>query len=61
MIEKDRVYDFVAGLNPEFDQLRVQVIGRSHFSSLEEAHSYIQQEETRRSAMLYTARLRNQV
>ncbi|KAJ8772365.1 hypothetical protein K2173_027542 [Erythroxylum novogranatense] len=60
MIEKERVYDFLAGLNSEFDQLRVQVIGRSPFPSLEEAHSYIQQEETRRSAMLYFAPLRNQ-
>ena len=27
-IEKNRVYDFLASLNPEFDQVRVQIIGK---------------------------------
>ncbi|GAV76444.1 UBN2_3 domain-containing protein [Cephalotus follicularis] len=25
-IENDRVYDFLAGLNPEFDQVRIQIL-----------------------------------
>ncbi|RVW99751.1 hypothetical protein CK203_029304 [Vitis vinifera] len=27
-IEQDRVYDFLVGLNPEFDQVRIQILGR---------------------------------
>nr|CAN67274.1 hypothetical protein VITISV_042513 [Vitis vinifera] len=26
-IEQDRVYDFLVGLNPEFDQVRIQILG----------------------------------
>ena len=33
-IEKDRVYDFLAGLNPEFDQVRVQILGKEETISL---------------------------
>lgn len=34
-IEKDRVYDFLTGLNLEFDQVRVQILGREEMPSLE--------------------------
>ena len=27
-IEKDRLYDFLAGLNPDFDHVRVQILGK---------------------------------
>ena len=27
-IEKDRVYDFLVGLNAEFDQVRIQILGK---------------------------------
>ena len=54
LIEKERVYDFLAGLNNEYDQIRIQVLGKVPFPTLEEAFSYVQQEESRRSAMLYT-------
>src|SRR5262249_44784276 len=53
LLAKERVYDFLAGLNNEFDQIRVHVLGKTPFPSLEEAYSYVQQEESRRSAMLY--------
>ena len=26
-IEQDRVYDFLVGLNPKFDQVRIQILG----------------------------------
>jgi len=45
-IEKDRVYDFLARLNAEFDQVRVQM------SSLNEIISLIRAEENRRRVML---------
>lgn len=51
-IEKDRVYDFLAGLNPEFDHVRIQILGKEFTPSLEEVISLIQAEESRRSVML---------
>ena len=47
-IEKDQVYDFLVGLNPEFDQVRVQILGREETPSLEETISLIRAEESRR-------------
>ena len=51
-IKKDRVYDFLAGLNPEFDQVRIQILGKEDTPSLEETISLIRAEESRRSIML---------
>ncbi|XP_058186868.1 uncharacterized protein LOC131303840 [Rhododendron vialii] len=51
-MEKERVYDFLAGLDMELDPIRVQVLGRILFPSLGEAYSIVQQEESRRGAML---------
>ncbi|XP_048227600.1 uncharacterized protein LOC125369430 [Ricinus communis] len=51
-IEKDRVYDFLAGLNVEFDQVRVQILGKERFPSLNETISLIRAEENRREVML---------
>ncbi|KAG8634693.1 hypothetical protein MANES_17G072401v8 [Manihot esculenta] len=55
MIEKERVYDFLADLNNEYDLIQAEVLGKNLFPSLEEAHAYVQQEESRRHAILYTA------
>ncbi|XP_058180988.1 uncharacterized protein LOC131299448 [Rhododendron vialii] len=52
-MEKKRVYDFLAGLDLELDPIRVQVLGRVPFPSLGEAYSIVQQEESRRGAMLH--------
>ncbi|XP_071905634.1 uncharacterized protein [Coffea arabica] len=51
-IEKDRVYDFLAGLNVEFDQVRVQILGKERLSSLNETISLVRAEENRREVML---------
>lgn len=53
-IEKDQVYDFLAGLNSEFDQVRVQILGKDEVPFLEETISMIQAEESRRGVMLET-------
>ncbi|XP_071918696.1 uncharacterized protein [Coffea arabica] len=50
-IEKDRVYDFLTGLNVEFDQVRVQILGKERLSSLNETISLIRTEENRREVM----------
>ncbi|KAL6342246.1 hypothetical protein AAG906_006869 [Vitis piasezkii] len=34
-IEQDRVYDFLVGLNPKFDQVRIQILGNSNFLELD--------------------------
>ncbi|KAI6683703.1 hypothetical protein NL676_029616 [Syzygium grande] len=52
LIEKDRVYDFLAELNSEFDQVRIQILGKEEVPSLEETISLIRAEESRRSVML---------
>ncbi|GAV78634.1 UBN2_3 domain-containing protein [Cephalotus follicularis] len=51
-IEKEIVYDFLAGLNPDYDQVRVQVHGRDPFPTLEEAYNLIQHEERRHTSMM---------
>ncbi|GAV78690.1 hypothetical protein CFOL_v3_22155 [Cephalotus follicularis] len=51
-IEKEMVYDFLTGLNLDYDQVRVQVLGRDPFPTLEEAYNLIQHEERRRNSMM---------
>ena len=51
-IEEDRVYDFFTGLNAEFDQVRVQILGKEEVPSLKETISLIRAEESRRGVML---------
>ncbi|KAJ9547058.1 hypothetical protein OSB04_019601 [Centaurea solstitialis] len=51
-IERDRVYDFLTGLNSEFDLVRIQILGRSEFPSLNEAISLVRAKESRRGIML---------
>lgn len=43
-IAKDRIYDFLVGLNPEFDQVRIQILSKDT-SSLEEAISMVGQKK----------------
>ncbi|KAI9160081.1 hypothetical protein LWI28_004924 [Acer negundo] len=51
-IEKDRIYDFLASLNVEFDQVRVQILGKEELPSLNGAISMVKAEESRRGVML---------
>ncbi|KAJ1376274.1 Retrotransposon gag domain [Sesbania bispinosa] len=37
-IEQDRVYDFLVGLNPEFDQVRIQILGKQKNSAMVADH-----------------------
>lgn len=48
----DRVYDFLVGLNIEFYQVHVQILGRDQISSLNEVRAIIRSEEIRRDVML---------
>ena len=51
-IEQERVYDFLAGLNMELDQVRVQILGKESLSSLNEASAIVRGEKGRRNMML---------
>nr|KYP63417.1 hypothetical protein KK1_017986 [Cajanus cajan] len=51
-IEQDRVYDFLVGLNPEFDQVRIQILGKSELPSFNEVVAIVRSEESRRNLML---------
>ena len=45
-IEQDRVYDFLVGLNPEFDQVRIQILSKQEVPCFNEVVALIQGEET---------------
>lgn len=49
---KERIFEFLAGLNMEFDQVRVQILGKDTMPSLNEVFSLIRAEEGRRTVML---------
>lgn len=51
-MEKDGIYNFLAGLNVEFDAVRVHILGKEDMSSLNETISIIRAEEGWRSVML---------
>ncbi|KAG6775743.1 hypothetical protein POTOM_019236 [Populus tomentosa] len=51
-VERERIFEFLAGLNIEFDQMRVQILGKESLPSLNEVFSVIKAEEGRRAVML---------
>ncbi|XP_052170824.1 uncharacterized protein LOC127787025 [Diospyros lotus] len=55
IFERDRVVEFLAGLNSEFDQIRVQILGREKLPALHEVFAMVRSEENRRTAMLHEA------
>ena len=53
-IEQDRVYDLLVGLNPEYDQVQIQILGKEKVPGLNEVVAIIRSEESRRGLMLKT-------
>ena len=51
-VEKERIFEFFANLNLEFDQVQVQVLGKGDLPSLNETISIIRVEEGKRGVML---------
>ena len=45
-IEQDRVYDFLVRLNPEFDQVRIQNLGKQEVPCFNEVVALIRGEES---------------
>jgi len=56
-IEKDRTYDVLAGLNANFNPVRIQILGIDDLPNLNEVVSIILAEESRRVGMLETKSL----
>ena len=56
-IEKDCTYDFLAGLNADFDPVRIQILGKYDLPNLNEVVLIILAEESRREVMLETKSL----
>ncbi|GAV64565.1 hypothetical protein CFOL_v3_08083 [Cephalotus follicularis] len=50
-VDKEHIFDFLAGLTIEYDLTRSQILGRDPFPSLRQAYAYVQKEESR-SAMI---------
>ena len=51
-IEREQIFEFLADLNVEFDEVRVQVLGKEDLSSINEVFSIIGAEEGRRGVMI---------
>lgn len=55
MVEDDRVYDFLAGLNKELDDVRGRLLGLKPLPVIEEVFAEVRREESRRRVMLGTS------
>ena len=51
-VEREQIFKFLTGLYVEFDQVRVQVLGKEDLSSINEVFSIIQAEEGRWGVMI---------
>ncbi|KAF6172322.1 hypothetical protein GIB67_024944 [Kingdonia uniflora] len=49
IVEKTRVFQFLVGLNPDFEYARVHLLDKTPFPTLEEAHAYCLSDQSRRS------------
>ena len=51
-IEKDHLYDFLAGLDPSLDQVRSQVLAQDPLPSVRNAFAFVRREELRQATMM---------
>ncbi|KAJ1420634.1 hypothetical protein SESBI_14208 [Sesbania bispinosa] len=51
-VEEGRIFQFLAGLNEELDEVRGRIIGRATLPSLGEVFAEVRREETRRNVMM---------
>ncbi|XP_031263274.1 uncharacterized protein LOC116121458 [Pistacia vera] len=52
MLEKERVFEFLAGLNKELDEVRGRVLGKESLPSIREVFAEVRREESRRKVMM---------
>ncbi|XP_061371297.1 uncharacterized protein LOC133313900 [Gastrolobium bilobum] len=51
-VENERIFYFLAGLNSEYDPIRVQILGKETFPSLSAVFNTVRGEENRRGVMM---------
>lgn len=52
MLEKERVFDFLQGLNKDLDEVRGRILGKDPLSSIKEAFAEVRREESLKRVML---------
>src|ERR1051325_4825973 len=52
LIERDRIYNFLLGINKDLDEVRGRVLGTKPLPKLREVLSEVRREESRRKVML---------
>lgn len=52
LLETDRIYKFLLGLNQDLDEVRVRILGTKPMPTLREVFSEVRREESRRRVML---------
>ena len=52
IVQKERVFDFLGGLNPEFDAVRGRFLGMRSIPSVTETYAEIRREESRLAVMM---------
>ncbi|KAE8673438.1 Detected protein of unknown function [Hibiscus syriacus] len=52
MVEKERVFEFLVGLNKKLDEVKGRILGREPLPSTREVFSEVRREESRRTVML---------
>jgi len=58
-IEQDRVYDFLVRLNSDYDQVRIQILGKEKIPGINEVVAIVRSEESRRGIMLKNPTMEN--
>ncbi|XP_024038874.1 uncharacterized protein LOC127898956 [Citrus sinensis] len=61
MLENDRVYVFLAGLNRDLDEVRGRILSRKPLPSIREVFSEVRREEARRNVMLNDVKATSEV
>ena len=51
-VESSKIFEFLVGLNAEFDPVRVQILSKERLPSLNEVFSIVRAEKSRRMVML---------
>jgi len=52
IVKRDRIFEFLVGFIPEFDQVRVQLLGREKIPSFNELFAMVRSEENKKLVML---------
>lgn len=52
MLEKERIFDFLQGLNPDLDEVRGRLLGMKPFPTLRESFAEVRREESRKRVMM---------